>query len=280
MSTRQFPKLREAPKGNPFTQGTVAITTADLARFSVFSECLIGLLAYSSSVGENGLIADLVWQKGSNITGNLNEAAAKVQGDWMWTMGDDHFFAVDLLEQLLSHNVDVVAPHCLVRSAPFLPVVYSGEEEDPVVEGTHIVHMDLPPGGLVEVYAVGGAGLLVKKHVLDAIGQKYGHECRGCKGKGQMGEEPCLYCDGKGFVPVYFETYGKQNEDLEFCRKIRECGFKIHCDTSALLGHIGNMVVAPGWHEDFGWGVKMYLGGAEHKPVFFKRVDARTVTPA
>ena len=42
----------------------------------------------------------------------------------------------------------------------------------------------MPQHGLIEVYAVGGAGLLVKKHVLEAIGEPY------------------------------FETYGKQNEDL------------------------------------------------------------------
>ena len=51
--------------------------------------------------------------------------------------------------------------------------------------------------------------MLVKRHVLEAIGEPY------------------------------FETFGKQNEDLEFCRKIRNAGFKIHVDCDALSATSG-----------------------------------------
>ena len=94
----------------------------------------------------------------------------------------------------------------------------------------------------MEVYAVGGAGLLIKKHVLEAIGDPY------------------------------FETYGKQNEDLEFCRKIRNAGYKIHVDTGCLLGHIGQLVSWPQWDEENGgWGARVDLGGEGGRDVMVRR---------
>ena len=75
----------------------------------------------------------------------------------------------------------------------------------------------------------------------------------------------------------YFETYGKQNEDLEFCRKIRNAGFKIHVDCDTLLGHIGNLIVWPYWNEsEDEWGIRLNVGNDERGPhnVFLKRVMA------
>jgi hypothetical protein len=225
MTTKQYPKLREAEKPQ-VKPGTVGVISGDLARYSLFNACLIGLLAHS---GE--LVGHFDWLMGSNITGNCNDLARRMQGDWLWMIGDDHAFAPQLLERLVLHNVDVVAPHCLQRAWPFPHVIYEGEEEDAAEYGTHLLHTDLPQDALVEVHAVGGAGMLIKKRVLDAIGEPY------------------------------FETFGKQNEDLEFCRKIRNAGFKIHVDTGALLGHIGNMIVWPQYlGEQDRWGMRLTMG--------------------
>ena len=234
MSTGQAPQLREAPK-RTVKPGTVGVISGDLSRYSLFSMCLLGLLSYS---GE--LVSHFDWLTGSNITGNCNELAKRMQGDWLWMIGDDHAFESNLLERLVLHDVDVVAPLCLQRASPFPQVVYEGEEEDAAVVGTHVLHTNLPQDGLLEVYAVGGAGMLIKRHVLEAIGEPY------------------------------FETFGKQNEDLEFCRKIRNAGFKIHCDTGALLGHIANMVVWPHWlGDDDRWGIR--LGVGDNQDIYVKR---------
>ena len=233
MTTGQAPKLREAPK-RTVKPGTVGVISGDLSRYSIFSMCLLNLLSYS---GE--LVSHFDWLVGSNITGNCNDLARRMQGDWLWMIGDDHAFKPDLLERLVLHDVDVVAPFCLQRSAPWPHVVYEGEDFDADEQGTHILHTNLPEHGLVEVYAVGGAGLLVKRHVLEAIGEPY------------------------------FETFGKQNEDLEFCRKIRAAGFKIHVDVDTPLGHIGNCIVWPAYHEEHKWGIRLNVGAEQN--VFLRR---------
>jgi hypothetical protein len=235
MSTKQFPQLREAPK-KKVKPGTVGVISSDLSRYSIFSMCLINLLSYSGD-----LISHFDWVTGSNITGQTNQLAKRMDGDWLWMIGDDHAFKPELLEQLVLHDVDVVVPLCLQRSSPYPHVVYEGEDYAAEEEGTHILHTSLPSSGLTEVYAAGNAGMLIKRHVLDAIGEPY------------------------------FETFGKQNEDLEFCRKLRNAGFKIHCDVDAHLGHIGQMIVWPNWTDEHGWGIRLNTG-PEHN-VYLKRFD-------
>ena len=44
------------------------------------------------------------------------------------------------------------------------------------------------------------------------------------------------------------------NEDLNLCRKIREAGFTLWCDPTALLGHISHYTVYPHW-QDGAWHV-------------------------
>jgi hypothetical protein len=60
--------------------------------------------------------------------------------------------------------------------------------------------------------------------------------------------------------PIFRTSGHYQNEDLNLCAKIREAGFKIHCDVDARLGHIGLMNVVPMWAGD-GWGVALETGG-------------------
>ena len=247
MTTGQYPKARMEHDGKQVVKpGTVGVVSGDLSRYSIFSMCLVNLLSYS---GE--LVSHFDWMIGSNITGNQNALARRMQGDWLWLIGDDHAFMPDILERLVLHDVDVVAPLCLQRSSPYPHVVYEGEEEDADEEGTHILHRALPRSGLHEVYAVGGAGLLVKRRVLEAIGEPY------------------------------YETFGKQNEDLEFCRKIRNAGFKIHVDCDTPLGHIGNMIVWPHWLEgdENNWGIRLNVG-TDHN-VFLRRIwESTSLAPA
>ena len=238
MTTGQAPKLREQPKA-VVKPGTIGVMSGDLSRYSIFSMCLIQMLSYS---GE--LVKHFDWLTGSNITGNCNDLAKNCvkdkDSDWMWMIGDDHAFRPDIVEKLVMCDVDAVVPHCLQRASPFPQVIYEGEDHDADEEGTHILHTNLPEDELIEVYAAGAAGMLVKRHVLEAIGEPY------------------------------FETFGKQNEDLEFCRKIRDAGFKIHCHTGIPLGHIGQMIVWPHYLDDNErWGIRMNVGAEQN--VFLRR---------
>ena len=184
----------------------------------------------------------MVWPKGVDIVGNMNTMVRKMQGDWLWVLGTDHVMNFDLLERLLSHDVDVVVPLCLKRSPPYDPVVYSHQNE----KGQYVGYTDLPEHGLVPVHAAGSAGMLIRRHVLDTF------------------EDPV------------FESHGGLNEDLHFCAKVRDAGFSIWCDVDAPLGHIGQISVWPRYSGDE-WMIDLHLGNGEIMPIR-RIVNAELVT--
>lgn len=204
--------------------GTIGVISGELTRFSDFSIALLHVIKPPDT--------KLAWVKGVNISFNCNRLVENMLGDWLWLIGDDHVFDPDIIMRLLAHNVDVVVPLCLKRSAPFDPVVYSHQNDDGNYE-----YADLPASGLHEVYAAGQAGMLIRRHVFDLIDD-----------------------------PV-FETFGTQNEDMVFCRKLREAGVKIWCDVDTPLGHIGLMHVWPEHDEEYGWGISLNIGDGQHVPL-------------
>lgn len=201
--------------------GTIGVLSNELTRYADFS---IALVHHQTPPGTK-----LIWTKGVDVVGNMNRMVSGMQGDWLWILGDDHVFDFDLLNRLLAHDVDIVVPLCLKRTPPYDPVVYSGQND----LDEYVGYTDLPSEGLVEVHAAGSAGMLIRRHVLDAIPD-----------------------------PV-FEAYGGLNEDLTFCRKAREAGFTIWCDVEARLGHIGILAVWP-LYEDGQWKIQLQLGNGQN----------------
>jgi len=174
----------------------------------------------------------LVWTKGIDIVGNMNSLVRKMEGEWLWVLGTDHVMSFDLLARLLEHDVDVVVPLCLKRSPPYDPVVYSHQNS----KDEYVGYNDLPEHGLVPIHAAGSAGMLIRRHVLEAF------------------EDPV------------FESHGGLNEDLSFCAKVRDAGFSIWCDVEAHLGHIGQISVWPTWRNDE-QAIDLHLGNGEIMPI-------------
>jgi hypothetical protein len=204
--------------------GTIGVCSGDLTRYADFA---IALMHQQTPPGTK-----LIWAKGVDVVSNMNLMCRGMRGDWLWMIGDDHVFDPDLLVRLLEHEVDVVVPLCLKRSPPYDPVVYSHQNE----RGEYVGTIDLPEHGLVEIHAAGSAGMLVRRHVLDAL------------------EEPV------------FETHGGLNEDLSFCAKVRDAGYRIWCDVDALLGHIGIISVWPLFRDEE-WQIALHLGNGEVMPI-------------
>lgn len=202
----------------PRMGGMIGVISQEMSRFADFSIALIHLQKPAG--------ARLAWAKGVDVAGNCNKLV-RAGGDWLWLLGDDHVFDPDILLRLLAHDVDIVVPLCLQRRAPFDPVVY-GEAD----EFGRMPVADLPATGLVEVFAAGSAGMLIRRRVFDAIP-----------------------------APV-FEAFGEANEDINFCRKAREAGFAIWCDVDARLGHIGLVRVWPE-HDGNEWSIDLDLGGGQ-----------------
>ena len=204
------------------SEGTViGIICADLARFTNFTTSLVAL--------EQQPNITYCWAQGVDIPGQCNEVCAYAleHGCDLWIMGDDHTFAPDTLKRLQAHAKDVVVPLCFKRYPPYNPVVYSYRDED---TGRHVPLRMPQEGGLVEVVAAGSAGMFIRHHVLAAMGGKW------------------------------FESNGpNQNEDLTFCKKVREAGFSIWCDTDLPLGHTIIATVRP-YRDETGWQTELELG--------------------
>jgi len=211
--------------------GTIGLCTQQLARYTDFWLADKALIRPATTKFLN--------RQGMDVTGNYNGLVEGMEGDWLWILGDDHTFAPDILVNLLAHDVDVVVPLVLKKDAPFDPVVYESEEGVDEATGLPFHRVArLPQTGLHEIYAAGSAGMLIRKHVFDALER-----------------------------PVFTTSHGVQNEDLLFCRKVREAGFKIYCDVDQKMGHIGIHTVYPLWTGER-WGSIVDFGNGQLSPFF------------
>jgi GT2 family glycosyltransferase len=196
--------------------GTIGVCSGEVVRYADFCQALTILGKPDAT--------RLIWAKTSDIAGNCNMIFRNFKGDWVWLIGDDHVFDPAILLRLLAHDVDVVVPLCLKRSPPYDPVVYSHQNAD----GHYVGQTDMPEHGLVEVYACGQAGMLIRREVIEAI------------------EDP------------WFEMHGGPNEDLNFCAKVRDAGFRLWCDLDSLLGHMASHTVWPAYREE-GWHADLHV---------------------
>jgi hypothetical protein len=189
--------------------GTIGVCANDTGRFTGFAHSLCGVQSPNGS--------KIAWAIGSDIAeGREILVRDRMHGDWMWFMDDDHAFAPDTLMSLLAHGLPVVAPVVLQRQKPFLPVSMMDAER-------RIVLADHPSEGLVEVYATGTAGMLIRRSVFEAV---------------EVPGQPI------------FEKRTGTSDDYLFCAKLRELGIPIHVDLGLSLGHITTTVVWPDVLED------------------------------
>lgn len=204
--------------------GAIIVASDELSRFSAFGWSMLNLDQPEGS--------QVRWFMGADVTRNLNNGIRSTLEDdslqWCWFIGDDHAFDSDVLVRLLAHDVEAVAPLCCRRRAPFHPVVYESENDDGTVNTLDLNARELAPDdGLLEVYAVGGAGLLLRRSLLERM------------------TDPWWEHSGVAML----------DEDLYLCKKLRELDVPIHVDLSTTIGHLTTMAVWPRFREDSGeWG--------------------------
>lgn len=197
------------------TPGTVIVPASSLARYSEF------WLAVEQLVVPYG--TRLVCMRGADIPYQFNEGIRHSTGDWCWFLGDDHTFEPDLLLKLLDHDKDVIMPVVPRRDPPFVPVLMHG----PL--GLHMARYnwsELPLTGLFQLPvgdSAGQAGVLVKKTVLDQLGDPW--------------------FEGGKLTP------GRLMEDMYFIKRLHDLNVPIYVDCDQTMGHIANIAVIPMKHE-------------------------------
>jgi hypothetical protein len=165
---------------------------------------------------------------GLSIPRSLNTIIREMSGDWVWFQADDHVFDSGLLMRLLDKDVDVVVPLIVRHIPPFAPVIFKQQTD---IGYEPFAYDEIPAGGLFEVHAAGTGGMLVRRHVLDAVGEPW----------------------------FEFSSHEVHNEDLEFCRKIRHAGFQIYADADNIMGHMGVFTIWPD-RDESGVGFKLDFG--------------------
>lgn len=168
--------------------------------------------------------------------------------DYVLLMDDDMTPPEDALIRMLAHDVDIVAGACTVRKDPPLP---NFRQWVPEIFNFRTA-FDWPLDALIEVGGVGAAFMLVKTTALDAIGEyylscRYEREYLGMSDEvaKRVSEGRRKYARETGnewWFQFLMHPWGdgEFGEDLSFCFKARECGYKIFVDTSICPGHIGS----------------------------------------
>lgn len=122
---------------------------------------------------------------------------------------------VSLLSTMLVRDLDIIAPVFYRRYPPYDPLVFQGTIDRFWICDDFI---DMPPADpIIEVTAVGTGCMLINMRVFNKM----------------------LY---PWFEVKHFSENKIAGEDIWFCHKARELGFKVHVDTSMHIGHLFEQV--------------------------------------
>lgn len=184
-----------------------------------------------------------------------NRLVESLTQSWLFFADADQSFPPEVLERLMSWNVDIVSGVVFKRTQEPMPMVYRYDhKKEEGAEGYYYAPMlteiknylaqyseilsksppavCLPRTSLIECDGVGCGCLLINKRVFDTLEKPY-FQCSESKNNG---------------------------EDFYFCRKAQLAGFKIYCDPSVLCGHYGEY-----WR-----GHKHFMSFALNKPFPWK----------
>ena len=135
---------------------------------------------------------------------------------------DDMIFEEEAIVKLLSMDVDVATGIAYQRGEPYAPCIFLFNPDDKCFYPAEVIS-DKEKRGQVQVDAVGGYFLLIKRRVLEKVEKPwfvYGDTSLGFNDS----EDP----DNRGI-----------GEDVYFSAKSRLAGFEIWCDTDLDITHIG-----------------------------------------
>jgi hypothetical protein len=199
--------------------GTVAVPMSEIGRFATFTVSLAGTRQPPGS--------RLSVMASASVTENLNALIRNLHEDshWIWILGDDHVWENDCLLRLLAAmddtpEADILVPLVVKRNPPWHLVIFHENgirEEDGMPRWRPYEWNEVPEEGTFEIDAAGSAGMLIKREVLDEMGD-----------------------------PWFKSTGGVVlNEDVTFCRDSRALGFRIYACADVTMGHIGIFNVRP-----------------------------------
>jgi len=217
--------------------GTIALPTGEIGRFTLFT---VSLAATRQPADTH-----LSVTASASVVENLNTVIRQLrpEDEWVWIIGDDHVWEHDCLMRLLEQmdenlDADILVPLVTKRNPPWYLVLFheAGTYQDGVPQWDPFKWEEIPARGMFEVDAAGSAGMLIRREVLDRIGD-----------------------------PWFENSDGRiLNEDVIFCRKARELGFRVWATADVVIGHLGIFNVRP-VRRDGRWGALTEFSSPEEQ---------------
>lgn len=164
----------------------------------------------------------LAMQSGSLVHAARNKLAEKallMDADYVMWLDSDMTFPPDTLSRMLKtaveNDIDILTGLCFRRVPPYTPTLFDRLElkKHDICSWTEFEEI---PDHLFEVGGCGCACLLVNTEVFISIQNEYGNI----------------------FAPI-----GSAGEDVSFCLRARNRGYKIWCDPTVVCGHVGYTVI-------------------------------------
>lgn len=151
----------------------------------------------------------------------LAKKAIELEVDYVLWLDSDMVFGADTLQRLINNRErGIITGLYYRRVSPFSPVAFKKLD---VIDG----HFDSEgltdiPEDLFEVEGCGFGCVLTPTDVFIDVASKFGK---------------------------VFEPYASGGEDVSFCWRARQCGYKIVCDPSIPLGHVGHHIIDRNFYE-------------------------------
>lgn len=163
----------------------------------------------------------LAMQMGSLIyTSRNNLATMAIQSnyDYVFWMDSDMVFPQDalirLMDTLKKNDLDIISGLYFRRVPPYSPTLFDKlEMRGNICSWSEFKEI---PEGLFEIGGCGFGCVLMSTEVFLSVQAKHGNM----------------------FAPI-----GNNGEDIAFCIRARDCGYKIWCDPAVICGHVGYSVV-------------------------------------
>lgn len=179
-------------------------------------ECLLNLVAYTKHE-----LQIIVATRGFTIAENRNYCviqAQKNKSDYLLFVDDDMTFPPETLDTLLAHKKDIVGVNSYSRILPLSSTVGLMDEKGEYKHPDKYPEWEMKiPDDLFEAYFVGCGVCLIDMKVFKKV------------------KEP--------FFRFSYNDSGlvKGGEDGNFCDRARKEGYKVWCDPTINIGHIGNI---------------------------------------
>lgn len=155
---------------------------------------------------------------------NLAKSAIEMGADYIFWLDSDMVFNPDVLKRMLANREkgDIISGLYFRRVSPYSPVLY--DKLDLTENGATWSEFDELPD---EIFECGGVGF-------------------GCV---LMPTQICI--DVMNEYHTMFTPVAGMGEDLSFCWRARQLGYKIVCDPSISLGHVGSYVITEQFFDVF-----------------------------